>query len=126
MWLLHQKATRFHRPPSELVGIEDEWAAYQFDNAVNFFGVTVENALQERDEIGMGTDVKYRERYTLAQLLEPNFRLPRPAAGKPGRGGSPAHSAQAGSGLATILSLAGQPRSGVKKFVYVGPPAGAQ
>ena len=34
MLTLHLVARTYHRRPSELVRIEDEWAAYQFDTAV--------------------------------------------------------------------------------------------
>jgi len=36
-----------HCRPSEFYGIEDELAAYSFDRAVNLFGVTLENRVQE-------------------------------------------------------------------------------
>lgn len=58
----------------------DELAAYEFDSAVNFFGITIENALQERDEVGTGKNARYEPRYTLDKLLDPAFRLPRPIA----------------------------------------------
>lgn len=68
------KAT-FSRP-SQLVGIQDELAAYLLDKATAVFGLTVENALMERsDPDDKGTT---RPIYTLAQLLAPGFRLPRP------------------------------------------------
>lgn len=116
MWLLHQKATRFHRPPSELVGLTDEWAAYQLDNAVNFFGITLENALAERDKVGTGANVEYRERYSLSQLLEPDFRLPRPQA-RASRKNRWAAFAQ------SLMAYAGKPNSGVRAWKYVGPDA---
>ena len=34
MLTLHLVAKTYHRRPSEIVGIADEWAAYQFDTAV--------------------------------------------------------------------------------------------
>lgn len=48
------------------------------DNLVLTFGTIVENALLERDEIGSGASKQYHNRYTLAQLLDPAFKLPRP------------------------------------------------
>ncbi len=36
MLTLHHVAKTYHRRPSEIMGIEDEWAAYQFDAAVLF------------------------------------------------------------------------------------------
>lgn len=113
MWQLYQKATKYGKPPSELVGIADEWTAYQFDNAVNFLGITVENALQERDEVGVKPNVEYRARYTLQQLLDPAFRLPRPQPEKPmrasGKAGAPFVSTNAE--LRALAMMAG---SGIK------------
>lgn len=34
MLTLHAVATTYNRRPSEIIGIGDEWAAYQFDVAV--------------------------------------------------------------------------------------------
>lgn len=34
MLTLHLVAKTYHRRPSEIFGIDDEWAAYQFDVAV--------------------------------------------------------------------------------------------
>lgn len=99
------------------MGIEDEWTAYQLDNAVNLFGITLENALLERDRVGSGANVEYKPRYTLETLLDPAFRLPRP-------GTLPSGGSFGGNGIAGLLALAGQPRSGVKKWAYVGPEAG--
>ena len=42
----------YHRRPSEVVGIDDPWAAYQFDMAVAQFGAWVEGKLNERDKSG--------------------------------------------------------------------------
>lgn len=103
MWQLHQKATRFHRPPSELLHIEDEWCAYCLDNAVNFFGVTLENALQERNKVGTGANVEYEPRYQLSELLKPEFRLPRQN-----------EQSSAGAQLRAMAGLRG--RGGVKIF----------
>lgn len=33
MWNLHLLATEYHSRPSSIVGIDDHWAAYQFDMA---------------------------------------------------------------------------------------------
>lgn len=76
MWNLHALATATHQRPSDIVGIDDRWAAYQFDAAVVLVGTTVENALQEMSESGG----KMTPRYTSAQLLDAGFRLPQPAS----------------------------------------------
>lgn len=36
---LHLMATTYNRRPSEIIGIRDEWAAYQFDAAVMLVGL---------------------------------------------------------------------------------------
>lgn len=52
------------------------------DNLVLTFGTIVENALLERDEIGSGAQgapgKTWANRYQLSQLLDPEFKLPRP------------------------------------------------
>jgi len=55
-------ATSFSQRPSDLVGIEDEWAAYCFDSAIALFGNWVEGKLMERDKAG-------KPKYTLEGLL---------------------------------------------------------
>lgn len=64
--------------PSALVQIRDAWAALQFDNAVTLTGVTLENASQELKEVGAGSNKKMIPKYTMTQLLDPDFRLPAP------------------------------------------------
>lgn len=52
-------------------------AAWMLDNCVTFFGTVVENALHERDEVGTGDARRSMPRYTLKQVLDESFRLPR-------------------------------------------------
>lgn len=53
--------------------------AYQLDNCCTLLGITIENALQERKNIGTEKELKYEQRYTLSELLRDDFRLPAPA-----------------------------------------------
>ena len=48
--------------PSAVLGVDDPWAAYQFDMAVGQFGAWVEGKLNERDKAG-------KPKHTLAKLL---------------------------------------------------------
>ncbi len=64
--------------PSSLVQIADDWAAYQFDSAVVFFGNAIESAAQETEWIGSEKDRHLEPKYTMAQLLDQDFRLPVP------------------------------------------------
>lgn len=41
-------ATTYHRRPSEIIGIADEWAAYQFDVAVMLVGLEAKAGGQHR------------------------------------------------------------------------------
>lgn len=52
----------YHQRPSAVLGIDDPWAAYQFDMAVAQFGAWVDGKLSERDKAGKPT-------HTLAGLL---------------------------------------------------------
>jgi hypothetical protein len=78
MWQLWRKVNLAHRLPSEVFGERNPLAAWMLDNCVLTFGTLIENALLEEDEIGSGESLKRIKRYTLAQLLDPEFRLPRP------------------------------------------------
>lgn len=64
--------------PSSLVQIADDWAALQFDNAVVFFGNAIEGAANETEWIGPEKDRHLEPKYTMSQLLDPDFRLPSP------------------------------------------------
>ena len=46
--VLHLMATTYHRRPSEIVGIADAWAAYQFDAAVLLAGLERRQAHDRR------------------------------------------------------------------------------
>lgn len=50
--------------------------AYQFDNAVVFVGNAIENASQEMKQVGSGKNKEWKPKYTMRQLLDPDFRLP--------------------------------------------------
>jgi len=84
MWTLYQKAKLFSRLPSELLRIGDEWIAYQFDNAVALLGTVIENESQRQHNVGSEREPKWETKYSLAQLLDDDFRLPAPErASKP-------------------------------------------
>lgn len=62
MWNLHSLSVTYRRLPSEVIGVDDAWAAYQFDMAVAQFGAWVESKLAERDKAG-------KPKHSLARLL---------------------------------------------------------
>lgn len=72
--------------PSQLLKLDDEWLAYQLDNAVTLFGTVIENALQERRNAGSDKQPDWQQKYTLPQLLADDFRLPAPVAERPQSG----------------------------------------
>lgn len=76
------KAERSNRLPSECVpGIEEvacDWTIWQFDNAVHFFMTVIKNALEERVEADTKKEPRWEAKYSLDQLLDDDFRLPRP------------------------------------------------
>lgn len=80
-----QKAEQASKLPSECVpGLAEEigeWGCWCFDNAVGFFMRVIGNALQEREKVGD----EWRLKYSLSQLLEDDFRLPKPLTPKPRR-----------------------------------------
>lgn len=92
--------------PSDLVGIDDRWAAYQLDSAVTLVGTALENASQEMHEVNK----RMVPKYTMAQLLDPAFRLPAP----------PSAAQEQQGGLAALKALARRVRGGVRVFKAKG------
>lgn len=72
---MFQTAKTLSQRPSQLTGINDDWAALQFDNAVVYFGTVIENASQEQINVGDDKSPRYRRKYTMAQLLTDGFRI---------------------------------------------------
>lgn len=62
--------------PSELLKIEDDWAAYQVDNAVCLIGSAIDGAKEERHKVGPEDNPTWELKYTMRQLLDPEFKLP--------------------------------------------------
>jgi len=52
MWKLWLVATAYSQRPSQVMGIQSDYAAYCFDSAVRSYGVWVENKLSERSNLG--------------------------------------------------------------------------
>ncbi len=73
MWSLYLTAKTTASRPSELLNIEDKWAAYQLDEAVVLFGTIIENALMQQVNRGTRDEPRYESKYTLQQLLTPGF-----------------------------------------------------
>lgn len=113
MWDSYQALKLYHRRPSDDLEVSDTIAAWCVDGAVLWLGVVVENALQERANSGTPQQPRWEAKYSLSQLLDPSFRLPRPApvAKKP----------VASNGFAAFLAMAQQQGSGVKMYRYVKP-----
>lgn len=67
--------------PSSLFDDADEplgpMARYCLDGAVVAFGTVVENALQETVGLGSGKHKTRRARWTLSEILQDDFTLPR-------------------------------------------------
>lgn len=99
MWRLYRTATATGQRPSSLVQIEDAWAAYQFDGAVVFGGGAIEAAAQETVWVGPEKDKRMEPKYSMGQLLDPDFRLP-----------SPEPQAKGADGLGALKALAGHVR----------------
>jgi len=116
MWSAYLKLKACQHLPSQDLEETDSIAAWCVDGCVLWFGMTVENALLERVNKGSQKEPKWEARYSLAQLLDPDFRLPRPLPQS-----KPYTKAGMNDGLAAILAMAGQPGSGVKMWEYVKP-----
>lgn len=62
-------------------GLRHPMARYCLDGAVSLFGTIVENALLERREVAIGSAKKTVARWTLKEILDPAFTLPRDGEG---------------------------------------------
>lgn len=107
MWDLYQLAKATSSRPSDIACIEDRWAAYQFDSAVTFVGVVIENALHETREVGVGQHKRQEPKYTIAQLLDPEFHLPRPGGAADSVPQDVAYKAMAGRGVRVFRARKG-------------------
>lgn len=112
MWSAYLKLKTYQRPPSLDLMLDDALTAWCVDGAVLWFGITVENALQERIDVGVGKDKRSEAKYTLEELLDAAFTLPRPApkAKKPPQ-----------NVIGAIMAMAGDKSSGVKLWASIKP-----
>lgn len=107
MFRLYTTAKVFGQRPSEIIGIPNDWWAYQLDAAVSLVGIVIENASQEMQEVsGLDGKKTFQPKYTMDMLLDPDFRLPRPATAKD----------REKEALGMLRALAGRKGSGVKVF----------
>ena len=119
MWSSYLSLIKYQRKPSDDLA-PSEWGdsilAWCIDKTVLWFGITVENLLGETVEVGYGKDKRHDKKYTIEQLLDCDFKLPR-LAPTPKVRPMPAQ-----DGFALLLALAREgPRSGVKMWEYVKP-----
>lgn len=106
MWT---KATKFGKLPSEIIDPDNEYTPltrYQVDNAVTFFGITMENAIAETKEVKSGRHTETVPAHDPDQLFEDDFKLPRP----------PTKLQKRQEGATNLVGLASDPRSGVKMW----------
>jgi hypothetical protein len=50
VWTLYQQSQKFHVPPSDLLGIDDKYVAWTFNNAVHHFASSLEAELNSVKE----------------------------------------------------------------------------
>lgn len=112
MWSLWLKAKTYGKLPSEVFAEGDSLAAWMLDSAVTWFGLTIENALNERDKVGVGANVEYKPRYTLSRLLHQGFKLPRPPEIADSSNDNP---------WSPFMAWIGKGNSGVRRWVYTAP-----
>lgn len=85
---MYTTANKYHKLPSEIIDERGELpllTRYLVNKAVTYFGMVMDNALAETVEVGLKPNVQLQPKYTLAQLLSDEFRLPRPKAGQEAR-----------------------------------------
>jgi hypothetical protein len=69
VWDLYLQATAFNCLPSQLLAIEDNYQAYCLNQAVRFFGASLQNRLDEVD--GKPEQVKWQRQKILDEVLTP-------------------------------------------------------
>jgi hypothetical protein len=82
-------ATKYSQLPAAILDEDrelDSLTRYLLNKVVTWFGITIENALAERVNVGSEKEPHWEARYTLSQLLDPSFRLPRPMNATAARG----------------------------------------
>lgn len=80
MWLTWLKATKYSKLPSEIFDPRGQYGDLErfcLDNAVTYFGMTIEGATSQMVEVGSGTGKRWAHKWKLAQLLEDSFQFPR-------------------------------------------------
>lgn len=75
LWRIYQIAKTTGSRPSSLLEIHDPWTAIQLDSAVCLVGSTIESALKETVEVETGDKKSFKQKYTLSQLIDPDFRF---------------------------------------------------
>lgn len=57
------------------MGIQDNWTSYQFDSCICTIGLAIEAASQERVNLGNDEKPDWQLKYSLAELLDPEFQI---------------------------------------------------
>jgi len=121
MWQNWYQASKYSKFPSEVLdpsgacwaqdGRFGPVAQWMFNTCITWFGTTIENALAERVKVGVGANVEFKPRYTLARLLHPQFKLP-----------APSRAVQDDPNpWAELMSWAGRRGSNINKYRYQKP-----
>jgi hypothetical protein len=77
VWKLYLTSKATFSRPSHVAHVRGgPWVRLMFDNAVTLVGTVLENASQERVQVGDDTHSQWLPKYTMRQLLDPDFRLP--------------------------------------------------
>lgn len=123
MWSLWLRSKTYSQLPSDVwgeiehpvFGTHCTLSAWMLDTAVTWFGITIENALAERVKTKMGNEVTFKPRFTLARLLDENFKL-----------APPPEEQTSANPWAALLGWAGRRNSPVKRYAYVPPEDGVK
>lgn len=70
MWLLHRRSKSYGSLPSCILNIEDDLAAYWFDEVVEVFGQQVDALLSIKEKKGSGKQTRYEAKYTLKKAIK--------------------------------------------------------
>jgi len=69
--------------------------------------MVIENALHETREVGVGQHKRTEPKYTITQLLDPEFHLPRPGSASGTVDAETAYKAMAGRGVKVFKARKG-------------------
>jgi hypothetical protein len=76
VWMLHRRAKSYATSPSAMMGVDDEYLAFCFDEAIEIFGTMVDGLLKQEKTSGSGKHQKtVRKHKTISAAIREAIKL---------------------------------------------------